>query len=51
MLADALATALFFTDPDHLRDHFVFEFARLHSDHHADASPAFRTAITAPRGP
>lgn len=49
MLADDLATALFFTEPDHLRDHFVFEFTRLHSGHHADASPAFRTALTAPR--
>jgi len=41
MVADGLATALFFTDPNILRKSFQYEYARMHSDGSIDYSPAF----------
>lgn len=41
MLADGLATALFFTEPNVLRTAFDYEYARMHSDGSIDYSPAF----------
>lgn len=41
MVADGVATALFFTDPNVLRKSFQYEYARMHSDGSIDYSPAF----------
>ena len=41
MLADGIATALFFTEPAKLRKEFAYEFLRIHKDGAIDYSPAF----------
>lgn len=41
MVADGLATALFFADPDILKKHFNFEYAIVYADHKAKMSPSF----------
>ena len=41
MVADGLATALFFTDPNVLRKEFSYEYVRMRSDGAIDYSPAF----------
>lgn len=41
MVADGLATALFFTDPNMLRKEFSYEYVRMRSDGAIDYSPAF----------
>ena len=41
MIADGLATALFFTDPSVLHREFNYEYVRMHSDGAIDYSPAF----------
>ena len=41
LLADGLATALFFTPPQNLRNHFDFEYAIVYADGHAEVSPQF----------
>jgi FAD:protein FMN transferase len=41
ILADALATALFFTSPETLRDHFDFEYAMLNKDYKLKKSDTF----------
>lgn len=41
MLADGIATALFFTDPSVLRKTFTYEFLRMHADGSIDYSHAF----------
>jgi len=41
MIADGLATALFFTDPQVLRAEFEYEYIRMHSNGAIDYSPAF----------
>lgn len=41
MIADGIATALFFTDPNVLRKSFQYDYARIHSDGSIDYSPAF----------
>ncbi|MBC7564940.1 FAD:protein FMN transferase [Candidatus Saccharibacteria bacterium] len=41
MVADGLATALFFSEPNVLRTTFDYEYARMHSDGSIDYSPAF----------
>lgn len=45
MLADGLATALFFTEPQRLRERFAFDFALIRSDGRAEASGPFITAL------
>jgi thiamine biosynthesis lipoprotein len=42
LVADGLATALFFADPARLAEVFVFEWVRLTSDGRLDASPGLR---------
>lgn len=41
LLADGIATALFFTDPRVLRKSFDFEYVRMHTNGAIDYSPAF----------
>ncbi|HEY8886068.1 MAG TPA: FAD:protein FMN transferase [Candidatus Microsaccharimonas sp.] len=41
MVADGLATCLFFTDPNVLRKEFQYEYVRMHADGSIDYSPAF----------
>jgi thiamine biosynthesis lipoprotein len=41
MIADGMATALFFTDPKRLQESFAFEFLRMHENGAIDYSPAF----------
>lgn len=41
IIADALATALFFTSPDTLKDHFDFEYAMLNKDYQLKKSDTF----------
>jgi thiamine biosynthesis lipoprotein len=41
MVADGIATALFFTDPDIISKSFRYEYARMHSDGSIDYSAAF----------
>ena len=41
MVADGIATALFFTDPDIISKSFQYDYARMHSDGSIDYSPAF----------
>ena len=41
LLADGLATALFFTSPEELLNHFRFEYAILYSDNRGSCSPSF----------
>lgn len=41
MIADGLSTALFFVEPEKLREHFTFEFVLMHSDGSAFASAHF----------
>ncbi len=41
LLADALATCLFFTSPEILLHEFQFEYAIIHSDFRLEKSPAF----------
>jgi thiamine biosynthesis lipoprotein len=45
MVADGLATALFFTDPNVLRQSFQYDYVRMHSDGSVDYSPAFEKAL------
>jgi len=41
MLADGIATSLFFTDPSVLRTAFEYDFVRIHADGTIDYSQAF----------
>lgn len=41
MVADGLATALFFAEPSKLREAFVYEYARMHANGSIDYSRAF----------
>ena len=42
MVADGLATALFFTDPMRLRELCAYDYVRMHGDGSIDYSPAFK---------
>lgn len=42
LVADGLATALFFAAPDKLADHFDFQWVRMFASGHADHSPALQ---------
>lgn len=41
MVADGIATALFFTDPANIREHFAYEFVRMHADGSVEFSARF----------
>jgi thiamine biosynthesis lipoprotein len=45
MIADGLATALFFTEPSVLVEHFSFEYVRMHADGGLEYSLAFEAAL------
>jgi thiamine biosynthesis lipoprotein len=45
MLADGIATSLFFVDPNAIRKEFTFEFVRMHDDGGVEYSPAFEKAL------
>ncbi|MHA7262647.1 FAD:protein FMN transferase [Arthrobacter sp. TMN-37] len=45
MTADALATALFFAEPEVLAEEFVFDFVQVFSDGHARFSPTLNGAL------
>jgi thiamine biosynthesis lipoprotein len=45
MIADGLATALFFVPPEQLREAFQFEYARMHYNGSLEYSPRFKEGI------
>lgn len=45
MIADGLATALFFADPQILSKEFKFDYVRMHHDRSVDYSPKFEGAL------
>lgn len=45
MIADGLATALFFTDPLKLKETYDFEYVRMHANHAVEYSPYFETKL------
>jgi thiamine biosynthesis lipoprotein len=45
LIADGLATALFFTEPDILKNTYDFEFVRMMSDGSVQYSPLFETSL------
>lgn len=45
MIADGLATALFFTEPDLLKNRYNYEYMRVHANGAIDYSPYFKNAL------
>lgn len=45
MVADGIATALFFTEPAKIREHFAYEFVRMHSNGSVEYSARFEGAL------
>ncbi|MDB5160423.1 MAG: FAD:protein transferase [Candidatus Saccharibacteria bacterium] len=45
MIADGIATSLFFVDPNVIRKEFAFEFARMRDDGGVEYSPVFEKAL------
>ena len=45
MLADGLATALFFTKPELLKKQYTYEYMRIHADGKIDFSNAFKNTL------